>query len=567
MTKAARWFLFAALIVAISATVMYILRSAPPAAVRTGGALVATVRSEPVTFNRYIRNSFPTHLVSLLTQAPLVRINRISSQPEPWLASGWTASDDGRSITVDLREGVTWSDGVPFDAEDVVFSVRAAMDPGVHGPIADGLKVANTPIAVKALTPHRVVFTFAAPFAPGARLLDALPIYPRHVLEKPLADGTFRSAWGPSTDPKQMPGLGPFVLQRYEPGQRIVLARNPHYWRRDANGVQLPYLDRLTLEIVPDQNAELLRLTSGQVDVLQNEIRPEDYRAVKAAADAGRVRLTDVGPGIEREMLWFNLAPAPKGERPTLVAQDGFREAISVAIDRRAFANEVYLGAAEPSAAPVPPSVKDWTTDLDAGRYDPARAAARLDALGIVDRDNDGVREDATGRPARFSILVGAGITPTEKGAQFIRDSLGKIGVRVDVVPLDINAVMGRWMESRYDAIYHHITLTDTDPANGLDWWLSSGSSHLWHPNQKSPATAWEAQIDDLMARQSTTLDRAERQRLFAEVQRIFVAHNPAIYFVTPRIYVATSMRVAPAKPGLERPQILWAADELAVAK
>ena len=567
MTKVARWFLFAALIVAISATVRYVSRSSPPATVRTGGALVATVRSEPVTFNRYVRNSFPTHLVSLLTQAPLVRINRVSSQPEPWLASGWTASDDGRSITVDLREGVTWSDGVPFDAEDVVFSVRAAMDPGVHGPIADGLKVANTPIAVKALTPHRVVFTFAAPFAPGARLLDALPIYPRHVLEKPLADGTFRSAWGPSTDPKQMPGLGPFVLQRYEPGQRIVLARNPHYWRRDANGVQLPYLDRLTLEIVPDQNAELLRLTSGQVDVLQNEIRPEDYRAVKAAADAGRVRLTDVGPGIEREMLWFNLAPAPKGERPTLVAQDGFREAISVAIDRRAFANEVYLGAAEPSAAPVPPSLKDWTTDLDAGRYDPARAAARLDALGIVDRDNDGVREDATGRPARFSILVGAGITQTEKGAQFIRDSLGKIGVTVDVVPLDINAVMGRWMESRYDAIYHHITLTDTDPANGLDWWLSSGSSHLWHPNQKSPATAWEAQIDDLMARQSTTLDRAERQRLFAEVQGIFVAHNPAIYFVTPRIYVATSMRVAPAKPGLERPQILWAADELAVVK
>ena len=546
---------------------MYLSRSSLPAPVRTGGALVATVRSEPVTFNRYVRNSFPTHLISLLTQAPLVRINRISSQPEPWLASGWTTSDDGRSITVDLREGVTWSDGAPFDADDVVFSVRAATDPGVHGPIADGLKVADTPIAVKALTPHRVVFTFAAPFAPGARLLDALPIYPRHVLEKTLADGTFRKAWGPSTDPKQMPGLGPFVLERYEPGQRIVLARNPHYWRRDASGVRLPYLDRLTLEIVPDQNAELLRLTAGQVDVLQNEIRPEDYRTVKAAADGGRVRLTDVGPGIEREMLWFNLAPSPKGERPALVAQDGFREAISLAVDRRAFANEVYLGAAEPSAAPVPPSVKDWTTDLDAGRYDPARAAARLDALGVVDRDKDGVREDGAGRPARFSILVGAGITPTEKGAQFIRDSLSKIGVMVDVVPLDINAVMGRWMESRYDAIYHHMTPTDTDPATGLDWWLSSGSSHLWHPNQKSPATAWEAQIDDLMARQSTTLDRAERQRLFAEVQRIFVAHNPAIYFVTPRIYVATSMRVAPAKPGLERPQILWAADELAIAQ
>jgi len=557
------------LIVAICSTGLYLSRSSAPAGTgtQTGGALVATVRSEPVTFNRYVRNSFPTHLFSLLTQAPLVKINRRSSEPEPWLASAWTTAPDGKSITVDLREGVTWSDGAPFDAEDVLFSVRAATDPAVHGPIADGLRVNNQPIAVKALGPHRVVFTFAAPSGPGARILDVLPIYPRHILEKALADGTFREAWGPSTEPRQMPGLGPFVLERYEPGQRIVLARNGRYWRKDAKGVQLPYLDRLTLEIVPDQNAELLRLTSGQVDVLQNELRPEDYRAVKAAADSGRVRLIDVGPGIEREMLWFNLAPAPKGQQPPLVAQDGFREAISLAVDRRAFANEVYLGAAEPSAAPVPPSVKEWATEIDAGRYDAVRAAARLDELGIVDRNKDGVREDEGGRPARFSILVGAGITGTEKGAQFIRDSLAKIGVTVDVVPLDINAVMGRWAEGRYDAIYHHILPTDTDPGTNLDWWLSNGSSHLWHPNQKTPATEWEARIDQLMQRQSTTLDLEERKRLFAEVQKLFVAHNPAIYFVTQHIYVATSTRVAPIAPGIERPQILWAADELAVAR
>lgn len=567
MTNVRRWIPFAAIIIVAAATAVYLTRSSTAPPVRSGGALVATVRSEPVTFNRYVRPGFPTYLVSLLTQAPLVKINRRTSQPEAWLASGWTTAADGRSITVDLREGVAWSDGAPFDADDVLFSLKAATDPSVHGPIGDGLRVNHRTIEAKALSPHRVVFTFAAPFAPGARMLDALPIYPRHILEKTLADGTFTKAWGPSTDPRQMPGLGPFVLERYDPGQRIVLARNPRYFRRDANGVQLPYLDRLTLEIVPDQNAELLRLTSGQVDVLQNEIRAEDYRAVKAAADAGRVRLIDVGAGIEREMLWFNLAPPLAGERPSLISQDAVREAISLAVDRRAFANEVYLGAADPSPAPVPPIVKEWSTELDAGRYDPAQAAAKLDALGVIDRDKDGVREDASGRPARFTILVGAGITPTEKGAQFIRDSLAKIGVAVDVVALDINAVMGRWGEGQYDAIYHHMTPTDIDPATSMDWWLSDGTSHLWHPNQKKPATAWEARIDELMLKQSTTLDHAERQRLFAEVQRQFVAHNPVIYFVTPRIYVATSMRVAPIVPGPGRPQVLWAADELAVAR
>ena len=210
MTKVGRWFLFAMLIVAICSTGLYLSRSSAPAGTgtQTGGALVATVRSEPVTFNRYVRNSFPTHLFSLLTQAPLVKINRRSSEPEPWLASAWTTAPDGKSITVDLREGVTWSDGAPFDAEDVLFSVRAATDPAVHGPIADGLRVNNQPIAVKALGPHRVVFTFAAPSGPGARILDVLPIYPRHILEKALADGTFREAWGPSTEPRRRRSAG-----------------------------------------------------------------------------------------------------------------------------------------------------------------------------------------------------------------------------------------------------------------------------------------------------------------------------------------------------------------------
>jgi peptide/nickel transport system substrate-binding protein len=563
---------FAAIIAVLLGLTIYVARrpgpalAPPPAA---GGSLVATLRSEPVTFNRFVRPSFPTHLISLLTQGRLVRINRLTMAPEPWLASAWTASPDGRTIAFDLREGVTWSDGVPFESDDVVFSMRAAYEPSVGKLIGDGLMVAGKPIAARAEGPRRVVFTFAAPYAPGVRLLDALPIYPRHALETSLADGSFKSAWGPSTDPKAMPCLGPFTLERYVPGQRIVLARNPRYWRRDARGTQLPYLDRLVLEIVPDQNAELLRLSSGQVDLLQNEIRAEDYRALKAAADAGRVRLTDVGPGLDREALWFNLA-ASRSSSPAqaLLRQDGVREAISLAINRRAFADDIFLGAAEPAAAPVPPATREWLADgLDAGRYDPARAAARLDALGITDRNKDGIREDAAGHPARFSVLVGAGLTSSEKGAQFLRDALQRIGLAVDIVPLDINAIMGRWSEGQYDAIYHHLGVTDTDPGANLDWWLSSGSNHLWHPGQKSPATPWEAQMDALMTRQTATMDAGERRRLFAEVQRVFVAHNPAIYFVAPRIYVATSTRVAAITPALERPQILWAADELAVAK
>lgn len=532
-----------------------------------GGQLVATMRAEPATFNRYVNALFPTHLISLLTQAPLVRIDRLTHELQPWLARSWSASDDRRTWTLELRQDVAWSDGVPFTADDVVFSVKAAQS-AAGSRMTGVLRLAGEPITVRANGPHEIVVTFPIPYAPGVRVLDALPIYPKHALQPALAQGAFDQAWGTDVDPARMPGLGPFVLESYAPAQRVVLARNPRYWRTDERGIRLPYLDRLTLEIVPDQNAELLRLTAGQADLLQSELRPEDYRAVKEAADAGRLRLIDAGPSQDRYMLWFNLAgPASAASRRSFLRHDEFRLAVSLAVDRQAFADTVYLGAAVPSADPVPPGNTQWTADdLPRPRYDPARAAALLDDLGLHDTDGDGLREDGAGRPVRFSILVQAGVTAGETGARFLRDALAQVGIDVDVAALDLTAMMSRWFQGEYDAIFHYMISTDTDPAGNLDWWLSRGDSHLWAPGQQTPATAWEARIDDLMLQQVSASASAERRRLFAEVQRIFMRHNPALFFAAPRVFVATSPRVLAAPPARQRPQLLWDAESLAVA-
>jgi peptide/nickel transport system substrate-binding protein len=523
---------------------------------------VSTLRGEPVTFNRYVNQGFPTHLISLLTQARLVRINRITDQVEPWLASGWTTSGDGLTTTFDLRPGVAWSDGAPFTSDDVVFSFGVAADGAAGSVMTSIVSVGDRPIGVRAEGAARVVLTFAQPYALGVRFLDGLPIYPKHALEASWKAGTFAEAWSLRTPPAEMPCLGPFVMGSYTPGQRVVLDRNPRYWRRDASGVALPYVDRLTLEIVPDRNAEALRLVAGQVDVLQDQIRADDYREVKQAADAGRVRLTNAGPSHDRYMLWFNLGEGDGSRR--FVQQDAFRQAISLAVHRQGFADAVYLGAADPSPFPVPPANKDWQpAGLAAPAYDPARASALLDGLGLLDRDHDGVREDAAGHPARFSVLVQSGLTEAQKGMEFVRDQLARVGVGLDIVPMDFGAVMTRWQKGDYDAIYHHIFPTDTDPASNLDWWLSRGSMHMWHPAQKTAATPWEAEIDGIMTRQAATLDPEERRRQFTEVQTIFLAHNPAIYFVAPHVLVATSTRIAPVTPAVSPPQVLWAADEL----
>ena len=176
--------------------------------------------------------------------------------------------------------------------------------------------------------------------------------------------------------------------------------------------------------------------------------------------------------------------------------------------------------------------------------------------------------EDAKGAPARFTLMTQKGQTSLERGSAVIRDELKKIGVVVDVVALDGNALVNRFLVDRnYDAVYFRIGTTDTDPAVNLDFWLSSGGSHVWNLAQKTPATAWEQRIDALMKTQIASSDVAERKRVFDEVQKIFAEHLPIVQFAAPRVYVAASTRLTNLLPAVQRPQLLWSPDTLAVRR
>lgn len=530
--------------------------------------LIATLRGDPTTFNSYRSPGFPTHLVALLTQAPLVRINRATGEVEPWLADRWTTSPDRRVYRLHLRDGLAFSDGHPFTADDVVFSLKAAYDPRGGVALRGALTIDGQPIGARALDPRDVELTFPAPYGPGLRVLDTLPIYPRHLLEASFEAGTFAQAWNTSTPAGQMAGLGPFRFAGYEPGQRVLLTRNPHYWRHDAAGRQLPYLDRLTLAVVQDQNTELLRLRAGEADLLQNELRPEDYLPLREDERRGRVRVQDAGTSLDLTAFWINLTPAARAERGRAwLRRDEFRQAVTCAVDRRQFARSVYLGAADPAWSIVSPANREWYDTTVAGpAFDQARARQLLAAAGLRDRDGDGRLDDERG-PARFSLLVQRGVTASEKGAAVLRESLAALGITVDIVALDFGAVMTRWEHGDYDAIYHLIQATDTDPAGNLDFWLSSGDAHMWNPAAAQPSTDWERQVDALMQRQAAAVDHAERVRLFGDVQRVFAEHVPMIVFAVPHVYVASSTRVSGATLSVQRPQVLWNADMLAVTR
>jgi peptide/nickel transport system substrate-binding protein len=534
-----------------------------------GGRLVSSIRAEPRSFNRLVARDYVSEVVAVLTQARLVRVNRATQLVEPWLAERFSASSDGRVFTLALRKGLRWSDGAPFSAADVAFTIRATEALAKAGQLAISLQVDGAPILVDTPDPDTVVVTLPRPFGAGIRLLDNLVILPRHRLEPALAAGTLAQEWSPTTPPADIVGMGPFRLASYEAGQRLTFERNPHYWRRDDSGVALPYLDSVVLEIVPDQNTELLRLQTGAIDMTAQQLRAEDYASARELERKGSLSLLELGVSVDPDAFFFNLRPThwAKDPRRAWLPTAEFRRAISHAVDREGYANTVYLGAAVPVHGPVTPGNKEWFwPDLPRYRFDRGAAQGLLEGLGLANRDADAFMEDAAGTEARFTMLTYRGNSALERGAQVLKESLERIGVAVDIVPLETGALIERMLAGNFDAIFFNYLSTDTDPAMQRDFWLSSGSAHIWNIGQKTPASDWERQIDDLMMRQAGAIDPAERRQLFRDVQRLFSEQLPAIYFAAPRLYIGVNPRLRNLTPAITRPPLLWSADTLAVA-
>ncbi len=424
------------------------------------------------------------------------------------------------------------------------------------------------PIKASAPDARTIRLEYPAPFGPGLRLLDNLPILPRHKLERALSAGGFAQSWNAATPPGDMAGMGPFQLVRYDAGQRLVFARNPNYWRKADDGTALPYLDELVMEIVPDQSAELLRLQSGAADMFQHPLRPEDIATLRPLVDQARVSLIELGVTTDPDVFFLNLRERhwAKDPRRAWIARREFRQAISHAVDREAFAEAVYLGAAVPIWGPVTPGNKEWfSPNVPRYPYSLDQARAKLAEIGLTNRDADEWLEDEQGTEARFTLLTYQSNEVLQRESALLRDELRKIGVAVDVVPLETNALIDRMLRGDFEAIFFNYAATDLDPAISRDFWLSSGAAHVWNMAQAAPATAWEKEIDTLMAQQTATLDPAERRRLFGEVQRVFGEHVPALYFVAPRLYMGVSTRTLNLNPSVLRPQLLWSADTIAV--
>lgn len=535
---------------------------------RRGGKIVISKTAGPRTFNRLLSFDEQTSSITNCIMGSLVRINRQTQLPEPDLAESWKITPDGKSITFNLRPNVKFTDGATLSADDVLFTFQLINDPKISSLASDSFRSKDgRPVRVAKLGLFKVAFTFPAVNAAGVRIFDGVPILPRHKLEPIYQDGKFDQAWNLSTPPDQIVGLGPFKLKSYLPGQRVTLERNESYWKTDSTGQRLPYLDQLIFAIDPDRNTQLLKFQRGETDLL-SPVTPEELATLSPLTEKNQVKIDDLGPSLIREVLWFNLNPDKPGNDPVKQSwfqQLNFRRAISHAIDRQAITKIAFNGRAAQQWGFLSDGDKIWN-NLNVQKYpfDRAQAKRLLEEAGFRYANGQNTLLDPQGRPVAFSLTTNAGNPLRQKIAALIQSDMAQIGVNLNLVFLESKTLLTRINDgSNYDACLLAIISGDADPSAHMNILLSSGSNHWWRAKQTTPATPWESQIDQLMMGQMTTVNRAQRKKMFDEVQEIMAEQQPFIFLASRNLVVASRSDVGNLKPATLPDFALWNCEEL----
>jgi peptide/nickel transport system substrate-binding protein len=525
--------------------------------VSTGSAMAADsqaanqlrfcIGAEPKTFNPLLVDDDASGTITYLTGGVLIRLDRVSQKLLPELATSWSINRAGNAISFVLRDNVRFSDGTPFSAEDVAYTMEKLMDPSLHSPVGDSFRSSEGKVTTTIAGKNHITVTFAAPIVGLDRLFDQVAIM---------------SAKSPQ---KEMAVLGPYYVAENKAGAYLLLNRNPNYWKRDQSGRQLPYIDSVRLDIQQNRDIEALRLTRGEIDFI-NSVNPEFFESLKAKAPQ---TVLDAGVSLDSEQMWFNQVPsAPLPDyKKAWFASSHFRRAISASIHRDDLARVVFKGHAQPAVSFVSPANKFWFNQkLQPHAFDAKAAMRELNQDGF--QLQNGILRDRGGHAVEFSIITNAGNQDRERMAAMIQQDLAAVGIHLNVVTLDFPSLIERITRTfNYESCLLGLVNDDLDPNAQMTVWLSSADNHQWNPNQKTPATAWEAEIDRLMREQASALDPQKRKRAVDRVQEIVWEQEPFIYLVNKHALSAVSPNLHNVHPAILRPQVYWNIDQLTLGK
>ena len=519
------------------------LLSTLPLCAQSGGELRLCLHGEPKTFDPVLVDDEASENIRYLTGGVLVRLNRQTQALEPGLANSWQVSKDGRRIIFHLRKGLNFSDATPFTSEDVAYTMHRLMDPKTHSPTGDAFRSGEGTVDVQTPATDLAVISFPAPVAGLERLFDQVAIL---------------SARSPK---KEMAVLGPYYVSEYKSGDYVLLRRNPNYWKRDAEGHSLPYIESVRLDIQRNREIELMRFRRGELHLI-NRLDADQFDDLHRENPAVT---RNAGTGLDAEEFWFNqslAAPLPEFKKEWFRTTE-FRRAVSLAINREDLCRIVFYGYAAPAYGPVSPSNHFWfNAALPAPKHDPQGALRLLTQAGF--RYENQVLKDRAGNPVEFTVVTNSGNAAREKMAAMIQQDLSQIGIKMRVVTLDFPSLIERMTRTfDYEACLLGLVNTDLDPNSQMTVWLSSGENHQWNPNQKRPATSWEAEIDKLMQQQASALSDRQRKTKFDQVQQIVAEQQPFLYLVNKDVLTAVSPAVVGGAPAVLNPQAFWNVETL----
>lgn len=441
-----------------------------------GGDLVVGISSDINTLDPQMSpNDVFRHTIRSTVFEALVFINPDTLQADPLLAESWEISEDGLTVTFKLKSGVTWHNGEPFTAADVVYSLKRVQDPAVGSPFAPQLVAVSN---VEATDDQTVVLTLANT-VPG--ILANLAVIQ---IVNEASIGSINTA---------PVGTGPFKFVNWAPGDHIRVEAYPEH--RSA-----PRLGAIEWRIVPDSQARLAGMQDGTLQM----VMLVEGKDVVQAQSAG-IEVIQTKPYILYENFNINTKRAPFDDKRV-------RQALAHAFDRESYARTVWFGFARPTINPVPPEMETYLPDSASQYpYDLDKAAALLAEAGFTEEN-----------PLKMEILTIQGFDTLKSMALLLQDSLNRLGHDVTVRELEVTVWIDRILTTPdYDITTDNFNTGPEDPASMFN---SPNLAPASNVNQWNPEGYAE-----LVAAAAAEIDQARRIDLYHQLQTLILEEMPQI--------------------------------------
>lgn len=561
-TKWRKWLILS--ILAISIGISSCRQIIQSSSAQATNQLVSTILTDPQTFNPALSNSVP-NIFAYVGEGLITENGK--GEVEPALAESWVISPDSKSITFTLKQNLKWSDGAPLTVDDVAFTFNEVyFNEAIPTDARDGLKIGKDKKlpTLKTIDANRIEFTTPEPFAPFLRTLG-ISILPAHKLRSTIKqkdkDGKplFLSTWGINTNPKDLVSNGIFTLDSYTPGERLIFKKNPYYWRKDKQGKQQPYIEKLVWQIVESTDTSLVQFRSGGLD--SYGVSPDYFSLLKKEEKKIGFKIYNGGPSTSTNFMSFNLNQGERNGKPLIDPIKSkwfnnvkFRQAIAYSINRQRMVNNIYRGLGAPQDSPISvpsPYYFSRAQGLSVYDYNPQKAKELFTTAGF--KYNEGKLIDDAGNPVRFALMTNAGNKIRESMGTQIKQDLALIGIEVDFTPIAFSLLIDRMDNSlEWDSLVLGFTGGGIEPNEGANVWSVDGGLHTFNQKPKvgvppindRKIADWEQKIDNLYIQAAQELDEAKRHQLYIETQKITQENLPFIYLVNPFSLSAVKNRV-----------------------